>query len=173
MKYTAKNIGRKIVLKQIVLSVVVVLLLPLILVFFTNLTRENPLGYLTFYENTHSDILKNPFSFLIPAITVLITGFIIGGRIGKKILTHKNKPYESVFSGFMIIWTVFFLSCILSEIIQKAINYGVSLDSVATIFLMWILYGLLPFSVIALIYSSIMSLFISWEFEKKKRYNNK
>lgn len=178
MQYTPEKIGRKILLKQVALSVVVILLLPLILVFITNIGSENLLGYSTFYKNTFSGVIKNPLTVIIPSITIIGLTYLIGGRIGKKVLIDKSKPYSSVFSGLMVLWTGFYLSCILSETIRKVVSYGLTADNIEHVFISWLIYGLIPFIAFALTCSSILSVVVSWEFKKaikknETHYNNK
>lgn len=172
MKDTPKILGRKIMLRQIILSVVVILLLPLLLVFLANLSRESPLGYFTFYKNIFADIIKNPVSAMLVSIAIIILTYFVGGRVGKKIIAENNKPYPSAFSGLLIIWFGFYLSCILFETIIYVIKYGLTMDNISHVVLSWLFYGLIPFVAFTLAHSSILSIILSWEFKKAIKKND-
>lgn len=153
-------------LRQISISVVVILLLPLLLVLLSNISRETPLGYFTFYKNIFADIIKNPASVMLATITIIILTYFVGGRVGKKIISENNKPYLSAFIGLLIIWFGFYLSCILFETILYVTKYGLTMDNISHVVLSWLFYGLIPFVAFALTHSSILSIILSWEFKK-------
>jgi hypothetical protein len=166
MKNTPENIGRKIIFKNIIISIVLIFLLPLLMVFIMNIGRENNLNYLTFYKNVIKSALISPLSIVIQILILLATIYIIGGITGRNIIKEKNNPFKRTFISLNLIWLCFFMTAMINEIIMSVNNFGLTLQIIGSVIAAWLIYGFILFIIVSLIYSSILSIFISREFKR-------
>ena len=166
MKNTPENIGRKIIFKNIIISIVFILLVPLLMVFIMNIGRENNLNYLTFYKNVGKSVSITPLSFVLQLFFLIATIYVIGGITGRKILKEKMNPYKRTFISLNLIWLCLFIIAMINEIIISVNNFELTPEIIGSVTLAWLVYGLLLFMSASLIYSSILSIFISREFKQ-------
>ena len=166
MKNTPENIGRKIIFKNIIISIVFILLLPLLMVFIMNIGRENNLNYLTFYKNVGKSVSISPLSFVLQLFILIATIYVIGGITGRKILKEKMNPYKRTFISLNLIWLCLFIIAMINEVIISVNNFGLTTEIIGSVTVAWLVYGLLLFMSASLIYSSILSIFISREFKR-------
>jgi hypothetical protein len=54
----------------------------------------------------------------------------------------------------------------INEIIISVINFGLSTEIISHVIVSWLMYGLILFLIVSLIYSSILSIFISTQFKR-------
>ena len=166
MKNTPENIGRKIIFKNIIISIVLIFLLPLLMVFIMNIGRENNLNYLTFYKNVFKSASISPLSIVLQIFILLATIYIIGGITGRKIIKEKINPFKRTFISLNLIWLCFFMIAMINEIIMSVNNFGLTSEIIGSVIVAWLIYGLILFIIVSLIYSSILSIFISREFKR-------
>lgn len=167
MKNTPEYIGRKIIFKNIIISIVCIFLVPLLMVFIMNIGRENNLNYLTFYKNVGKSVSITPLSFVLQLFFLIATIYIIGGITGRKILKVKMNPYKITFISLNLIWLCLFIIAMINEIIISVNNFGFTPEIIGSVTLAWLVYGLLLFMSASFIYSSILSIFISREFKRE------
>jgi len=166
MKNTPENIGRKIIFKNIIISIVLIFLLPLLMVFIMNIGRENNLHYLTFYKNVFKSASISPLSIILQIVILLVFIYIIGGITGRKIIKEKINPFKRTFISLNLIWFFFFMIAMINEMITTAYHFGFTSEIISRVIVAWLMYGLILFLIVSLIYSSILSIFISREFKK-------
>jgi hypothetical protein len=166
MKNTPENIGRKIIFKNIIISIVIIFLLPLLIVFIENIGNENNLNYLTFYKNIFKSASISPLSIVLQIVILLATIYIIGGITGRKIIKERINPFKRTFISLNLIWLCLFIIAMINEIIISVINFGLSTEIISHVIVSWLIYGLILFLIVSLIYSSILSIFISTQFKR-------
>ena len=166
MKNTPEYIGRKIIFKNIIISIVFILLVPLLMVFIMNIGRENTLNYLTFYKNIGKSVSITPLSFVLQLFFLIATIYVIGGITGRKILKEKMNPYKRTFISLNLIWLCLFIIAMINEVIISVNNFGLTPEIIGSVTLAWLVYGFVLFISASLIYSSILSIFISGEFKR-------
>jgi hypothetical protein len=131
-----------------------------------NIGRENNLNYLTFYKNVIKSALISPLSIVIQILILLATIYIIGGITGRNIIKEKNNPFKRTFISLNLIWLCFFMTAMINEIIMSVNNFGLTLQIIGSVIAAWLIYGFILFIIVSLIYSSILSIFISREFKR-------
>ncbi len=136
------------------------------MVFIMNIGRENNLNYLTFYKNVIKSALISPLSIVIQILILLATIYIIGGITGRNIIKEKNNPFKRTFISLNLIWLCFFMTAMINEIIMSVNNFGLTLQIIGSVIAAWLIYGFILFIIVSLIYSSILSIFISREFKR-------
>jgi hypothetical protein len=167
MKNTPEYIGRKIIFKNIIISIVCIFLVPLLMVFIMNIGRENNLNYLTFYKNVGKSVSITPLSFVLQLFFLIATIYVIGGITGRKILNEKMNPYKRTFISLNLIWLCLFIIAMINEIIISVNNFGLTPEIFSSVTLAWLVYGFVLFILTSLIYSSILCIFISREFKRE------
>jgi hypothetical protein len=166
MKNTPENIGRKIIYKNIIFSVAIIFLLPLLIVLIKKIGGDNQLDYLTFYENIFKSYTASAIAIILQIIILLGFIYVIAGIIGRKIIKEKINPFKGTFIALNLIWLCFFIVAMINEVILKAIYFEPTLGIISDVIVSWLIYGLILFIIVSLIYSSILSIFITREFKK-------
>jgi hypothetical protein len=166
MKDTPENIGRKIIFKNVFISIMCIFLAPLLLVFILNLGNENKLNYLTFYQNVVKSASISTLSIVLQLCILLASIYIIGGITGRKILKEKTLSFKTTFISLNLICLCFFLMAMINELIMSVHDFGFTSDIIGSVVLAWINYGFILFILTSLIYSSILGIFISREFKQ-------
>jgi hypothetical protein len=166
MKDTPENIGRKIIFKNVFISIICIFLAPLLLVFILNLGNENKLNYLTFYQNVVKSASISTLSIVLQLCILLASIYIIGGITGRKILKEKTHTFKKTFISLNIICLCYFITAMINELIMSVHDFGFTSDIIGSVVLAWINYGFILFILTSLIYSSILGIFISREFKQ-------
>lgn len=148
-----------------IISIICIFSVPLLMVFILNIERENNLNYLTFYKNVGKSVFISPLSFLLQLFILLSTIYVIGGITGRKILKEKMNPYKRTFISLNLIWLYLFMIAMINEVIISVNNFGLTPEIIGSITVAWLVYGFVLFISASLIYSSILSIFISREFK--------
>ncbi|WP_377579751.1 hypothetical protein [Ohtaekwangia kribbensis] len=160
---TAKTIGRKILLKYAIFSVVTIsLLLTVNLLIFGQDNVQITLGRVL---STFGEAFVEDLDFVaIQTILTLVTIWYAGGLCGQLIIEKRKNKFIIGGLATLTLWISLFIGSTFTAVVIHSVKYaGHGTESVI---LNWIIYGLVPLLILGLIHGLLIGFPVGHEIKK-------
>jgi hypothetical protein len=161
----SKKIGRMILLKYCFFSVAIILVIPIFVGFFYQIYTNEPISFLTYFQNIFKDADGNEIFLLIQVIVTFTGIWFLGGISGQLIIDKQKSKFKVSVLTIFILWVLLFISSTLSSAIENTITWGTKGFESAVIG--WLIYGLFPYLIFGIIHGLTMGYFMGREIRKK------
>ena len=167
MKKDSKDIGRIVFFKYIGITILLLSgMVILSIIISPDLDKY-------FERNFINPYLNEPIYFSVQIVIDIIIAYIVAGKIGESIIENNKTPFLTTFIGFLKLWFGILIVAMFSELIPRLIEYGINLEQIGLVVLMWLLMGGPIFIIIGAAQGGLTGWFIGREIEKRKtHYNN-
>jgi hypothetical protein len=116
-------------------------------------------------KSLFSELMDNLLFVSIQIIVLSLQIILVGGYIGELLINKKKGRFVVGSLTFLTVWILLFLNCSLTAGIINAFQY--SWSGFSSAFILWVIYGFLPFSFLGIIHGLTTGYFLGNSIQKQ------